>query len=82
MKTKTIPEIGFLRLRECVGVLLAVTGRTAHEIFGSPDDMKLKSSMTLFAHTTPEGSEFEQVLDRYFDGRRDGKTLELVWGGR
>ena len=69
-------------LRECVGALLAVTDRTAHEIFGSPDDMKLKSSMTLFAHVSPEESTFEQVLDRYFGGRRDGKTLELVRIGR
>ena len=66
------------RLRECVDALLSVTGRSAHEIFGSPDDMKLKSSMTLFAHISPEGSVFEQVLDRYFDGQRDQKTLELI----
>ena len=66
------------RLRECVDALLAVTGRSAHEIFGSPDDVKLKSSMTLFAHVSPEGSAFEQVLDGYFEGQRDGKTLELI----
>ena len=60
------------RLRECVDALLAVTDRTAHEVFGSPDDMKLKSSMTLFAHVSPEGSAFEQVLDGYFGGERDG----------
>ena len=70
------------RLSECVDVLLAVTGRTAHEIFGSPDDMKLKSSMTLFVHVSPEGSVFEQALDKYFDGQRDGKTLELIRGDR
>jgi uncharacterized protein (DUF1810 family) len=71
------PILG-LRLRECVVALLSVTGRSAREIFGSPDDMKLKSSMTLFAHVSPEGSVFEQVLDGYFGGQRDGKTLELV----
>jgi uncharacterized protein (DUF1810 family) len=70
------------RLRECVDALLSVTDRTAHEIFGSPDEMKLKSSMTLFAHVSPEGSAFEQVLDGYFGGQRDGKTLELIRGGR
>jgi uncharacterized protein (DUF1810 family) len=75
------PVLG-LRLRECVDALLVVNGRTAHEIFGSPDDMKLKSSMTLFAQISPEGSAFEQVLDGYFDGRRDRKTLELIRGGR
>ena len=70
------------RLRECVDVLLSVTGRPAHEIFGSPDDMKLKSCMTLFAHVSSEGSTFEKVLDRYFGGQRDGKTLELIRGDR
>lgn len=70
------------RLRECVDALLSVTGRSAHGIFGSPDDMKLKSCMTLFAHVSPEGSMFEQVLNKYFGGQRDGKTLELVRGDR
>ncbi len=70
------------RLHECVDTLLAVTGRTAHQIFGSPDDMKLNSSMTLFAHISPEGSAFEQVLDRYFGGQFDLKTLELVQDGQ
>ena len=68
------------RLGECVEALLAVTGRSADEIFGSPDDMKLKSCMTLFAHISPEGSAFEQVLDKYFDGHRDLTTLELIQG--
>lgn len=66
------------RLHECADALLSVTGRTAHQIFGSPDDMKLKSSMTLFAHVSSEGSVFEQVLDRYFEGRRDHKTIKLI----
>jgi len=66
------------RLRECVDALLSVTDRNAHQVFGSPDDLKLKSSMTLFAQVSPEGSAFEQVLDKYFGGQRDGKTLELV----
>ena len=59
--------------RECVGALLAVTGRTAREIFGNPDDVKLKSSMTLFAHVAPEGSAFEQVPDGYFGGGGMGR---------
>ena len=70
------------RLRECVDALLAVTGRTAHEVFGSPDDMKLRSSMTLFAHVSPEGSAFEQVMEKYFEGQRDRKTIELIRGVR
>jgi uncharacterized protein (DUF1810 family) len=66
------------RLCECVDALLAVTGRSAHEIFGSPDDLKLKSCMTLFSHISAEGSAFDQVLDKYFEGQRDKKTLELI----
>ena len=55
--------------------------RGIFEYPATPDDMKLKSSMTLFAHISPEGSVFEQVLDRYFGGQRDERTLELVGGG-
>ena len=73
------PVLG-LRLRECVDALLAVTGRSAHEIFGSPDDMKLKSCMTLFAHISRENSALLNVLNKYFDGQQDQKTLELIRG--
>jgi len=66
------------RLRECVDALLAVSGRTAQQIFGSPDDLKLKSCMTLFAQVSPGGSTFEQVLEKYYDGQRDQKTLDLL----
>lgn len=66
------------RLRECVDVLLAVSGKTAHQIFGSPDDLKLKSCMTLFAKISPEGSQFEQVLEKYYAGQQDQKTIALL----
>ncbi len=66
------------RLVECAGALLRLEGRSAHEIFGSPDDSKLKSSATLFAHVSPAGSVFERVLDRYFRGERDSKTLRML----
>ena len=66
------------RPRECVDAFLGVTGRSAHQIFGSPDDVKLKSCMTLFAYISPEGSVFYKVLDKYFEGQRDGKTLKLI----
>ena len=69
------------RLRECVQILLSVNGRSAHQIFGSPDDMKLKSSMTLFAHVSPGEQVFEEALARYFAGQRDRKTLDLVGDG-
>ena len=66
------------RLIECAEAALGVQGRTAFEIFGSPDDMKLRSCATLFARVSPPGSVFEQLLDRYFQGERDDKTLRLL----
>ncbi|MGB7738985.1 MAG: DUF1810 domain-containing protein [Steroidobacteraceae bacterium] len=66
------------RLLECVEALLTIEGRSAHEIFGSPDDLKLRSCATLFAHVTPPGSVFERLLDQYFEGKRDPRTLELL----
>ena len=66
------------RLHECVEALLSLNGRSAHQIFGSPDDLKLKSSMTLFACISPEGSVFEQVIDKYYDGQPDQKTIGLL----
>ena len=66
------------RLRECAEAVLQVEGRTAHDIFGSPDDLKLKSSATLFAAVSPPGSVFERLLDKYFEGERDEKTLRLL----
>ena len=69
------------RLVECAGAVLAITGRSALEIFGSPDDMKLRSSATLFAAVSPEDSVFHQLLARYFDGRKDDATLRLIAEG-
>jgi uncharacterized protein (DUF1810 family) len=66
------------RLIECCEALLALEGRSADEIFGSVDEMKLRSSATLFAHVSPAGSMFEGVLDRYFAGERDDATIRLV----
>ncbi len=65
------------RLRECVAVLLVNEHKTALEIFGSPDDLKLRSCATLFAEVSSESS-FQAVLDRFFGGARDRKTLELL----
>ncbi len=65
------------RLVETCESALAVQGKSAHDIFGSPDDMKLKSCATLFASVSPPGSVFERLLERYFQGERDGKTLKL-----
>ncbi len=70
------------RLLTCCEALLAVEGRSAQEIFGSPDDWKLKSCMTLFASITAADSVFHQVLDRYFQGRRDQQTLRYLQAGK
>ena len=66
------------RLLESVQAVLDVEGRSALEVFGSPDDMKLRSCATLFACVSPAGSVFELLLDRYFGGERDDKTLRLI----
>jgi uncharacterized protein (DUF1810 family) len=66
------------RLRECTELVLDVDGRTAHEIFGSPDDLKFRSSMTLFEHAADDGALFADVLDEYYDGDRDSETLDRI----
>ena len=66
------------RLTACAEALLAVGGKTALEIFGSPDDMKLRSCATLFAQVAPAGSVFERLLRKYFDGVPDAATLRLL----
>lgn len=66
------------RLRECAEAVLEVEGRSAHEIFGSPDDLKLRSSATLFACASAAGSVFERLLAKYFGGEPDPVTLRLL----
>jgi uncharacterized protein (DUF1810 family) len=66
------------RLIACAEAALSVSGRSAHEIFGSPDDMKLKSSATLFTLVSSDESAFHRILKRYFDDAPDEATLELV----
>jgi uncharacterized protein (DUF1810 family) len=66
------------RLVECCEAVLGIEGRTATEIFGAPDDLKLRSSATLFAAVSPAGSIFERVLDKFFQGRRDEQTVSLL----
>jgi len=63
------------RLKECTSLVLLVQGRTALDIFGSPDDMKFRSSMTLFAQVSPKGDIFERALQKYFGGEQDSLTL-------
>ena len=66
------------RLLECAEAVVSLEGRSATEVFGSPDDLKLKSCATLFACVSPPGSVFDRVLGKYYQGRRDGKTLQLL----
>jgi uncharacterized protein (DUF1810 family) len=66
------------RLVKCCEAVLGVVGRTAYEIMGTPDDLKLRSCATLFAHLAPAGSVFERVLDKYYEGKPDQRTLELM----
>jgi uncharacterized protein (DUF1810 family) len=68
------------RLRECVELVLAVRGRTAHEIFGSPDDLKLRSCLTLFseAERAQGTGVFDRALRQVFDGQPDAATLDLL----
>ena len=66
------------RLLECAEAVLSVEGRSAAEIFGSPDDLKLRSCATLFAGVSPAGSVFDRLLVKYYRGERDRKTLQLL----
>jgi uncharacterized protein (DUF1810 family) len=71
------------RLRECARLVLAVEGRSAHAIFGSPDDLKLRSCLTLFAQAVapspaPDTRVFGEALAKYYGGEPDPRTLELL----
>jgi uncharacterized protein (DUF1810 family) len=66
------------RLRECVGLLLGIKGRSADEIFGALDAMKVRSSMTLFHRAAPEEPTFRQVLERFYAGIADPATDERL----
>ena len=71
------PVLG-ARLVEISEALLEIEGKTANQIFGSPDDMKLKSSMTLFGALKNTNPIFQSVLDKYFNGTNDLRTLQLI----
>ena len=66
------------RLKKAARLVVAVDGRTVDEIFGYPDNLKLHSSMTLFAEATEGPSVFGEVLQKYFAGQFDGPTLDLL----
>lgn len=71
------PVLG-ARLREICGIVNGIEGKSAHQIFGSPDDLKLRSSMTLFARATEDDAVFLEVLRKYFGGVEDERTVRLL----
>jgi uncharacterized protein (DUF1810 family) len=75
------PVLG-ARLRECTGLVAAIDGRSVDEIFGWPDNLKVRSSMTLFAHATDDNAGFRAVLDKFYDGEEDPATVELLNSAR
>lgn len=66
------------RLEECTDLVLRIDGRSINVIFGSPDDMKFRSCMTLFDVAAPQSAIFAQALRKYFGGTADARTLELL----
>lgn len=66
------------RLRECTSLVQAVENRTAHQIFGSPDDLKFRSCLTLFAHVSPKDPLFADTLRKYYRGEPDAATITLI----
>jgi uncharacterized protein (DUF1810 family) len=66
------------RLIECTQLMLGLAGTPVREILGYPDDLKFRSSMTLFSRAASEGSVFQQALGTFFDGEPDPRTLERL----
>jgi uncharacterized protein (DUF1810 family) len=71
------PVLG-ARLRACTAAVLATRGRSAEDILGSIDAVKLRSSMTLFHRAAPDEAAFREVLDRFYDGRVDDATDAIL----
>ena len=66
------------RLLECANAVVRIDGLSAEEIFGSPDDLKLRSCATLFAHVSPQDSVFEQLIEKFYRGNQDFNTCQLL----
>ena len=71
------PVLG-ARLRDCTEAVLGLNGRSAMEIFGGIDTLKFRSSLTLFCRAAGADSPYRQALDKYFEGKMDTRTLELL----
>jgi uncharacterized protein (DUF1810 family) len=69
------------RMRACVATLNGLEGKSAYDIFGIPDDLKLHSSLTLFARATDDNGEFLAALDKYYEGKPDYASLGLLGHG-
>ena len=68
------------RLIEATRLALGIEGRSAHDVFGSPDELKFRSSMTLFGRAAPDEPAFRQALAKYYGGIEDPATLALIAG--
>ena len=66
------------RMNEVCTALLELDCEDATEIFGTPDDYKLRSSMTIFKTACPDNAVFQMVLDKFFEGKEDRRTIELI----
>jgi uncharacterized protein (DUF1810 family) len=66
------------RLRECARLVAAIDGRSAEDVFGWPDNLKVRSSMTLFALATDDNADFRAVLDKFYDGVHDPLTVDRL----
>ncbi|RUL77683.1 DUF1810 domain-containing protein [Dyella choica] len=71
------PVLG-LRLHECAELVIRIDGKSARQIFGSPDELKFRSCMTLFSKADPIDPVFQRALKKYFDGVDDPRTLERL----
>lgn len=71
------PVLG-ARLRQCTQIVLDAQGATALDIFGTPDDLKFRSSMTLFAKAAPDEALFREALRKFFGGKEDTATIDLI----
>ncbi|WP_416068066.1 DUF1810 domain-containing protein [Rhizobium sp. ZK1] len=69
------------RLLRCVEAIISVNDRSAHDIMGAPDDLKLRSSMTLFAAVSDHGSPFHKAIERFYDGKFDERTISILSAG-
>jgi uncharacterized protein (DUF1810 family) len=70
------------RLRECTRLVNAIEGRSIDNIFGWPDNLKVRSSMTLFARATADNAEFVRLLEKFYAGEQDPATVALLSGRR